>query len=241
MFVHAKRERHGFRAWWHFVDRKEIALEAYWWPPRFGVGVGCDDEGWHFHVFAVVVAVYLSIRGFSLKRPVKPSTWNGKTTWLVDEREFDFSVYDWTIRLTPWGRINDWHSVDPWWIRGVSFDIRRFVLGDRVYEIEAVETRVGCRIEMPEGVYFGTATISNVTRGFKRWFKRMHQEVWLEIPKGIPYAGKGENSWDCGDDGLFGIGGTSIDDAIQQARICALQRRLRYGHASADALRRALT
>lgn len=25
-------------------------------------------------------------------------------------------------------------------------------------------------------------------------------------PKGVPYEGKGENSWDCGEDGIFGIG-----------------------------------
>jgi hypothetical protein len=29
--------------------------------------------------------------------------------------------------------------------------------------------------------------------------------VDLKIDKGIPHAGKGENSWDCGDDATYGM------------------------------------
>lgn len=80
-----------------------------------------------------------------------------------------------------------------------------------------------------------------MTRGFQRWFKRTGQEVTLNIPKGIPFAGKGENSWDCGDDGLFGIGGDSIDDAIRRAQEAVTERRRRYGHASPEAVTEALS
>jgi DNA (cytosine-5)-methyltransferase 1 len=118
----------------------------------------------------------------------------------------------------------EWRAVDPWWIRGVSIDL----------------ALVPCEVPMPEGKYPAVAKVERCTWKRPRWFGRTEIRAWLDIPKGIPHAGKGENSWDCGDDGLFGIGGASIDDAIENARRSVLRSRERYGNASDDTMREAL-
>jgi hypothetical protein len=56
--------------------------------------------------------------------------------------------------------------------------------------------------------------------------------VKLDIPGGIPHNGKGENSWDCGDDGLWGCGGDTVEEAIGHAVSSVLRSRRRYGHDS---------
>jgi hypothetical protein len=53
--------------------------------------------------------------------------------------------------------------------------------------------------------------------------------VDLDIPGGIPHEGKGENSWDCGMDGLFGCSGATVAEAIANAVRHTQRDRERYG------------
>lgn len=242
MFAHKSRERNGIRAWWHMGQRACIGVEFYWLSAYFGVTVGSDDDGWNISVRIPPFALYLSLDHIGLWQPKKTHifTWdNNRQVELPDRREFDFSISDWTIRLTPWGRWGEWVSVDPWWIRGLTLDLKRLVLGRTTYAAEELAL-VPCDVPMPEGYYQAVAKVQRVTRGRERWFKRTAQEVQLEIQRGIPFAGKGENSFDCGDDGLFGISGDSIDDAIRRARESVLRSRALYGHASDESVRVAL-
>lgn len=245
MFTHHSRERHGIRWWWHLRSERKssvIGVEFYWWSFRFGASVSTDDEGWNTSLCVPPFALYLSLEGLGLWQPQEKHifTWdNNREVWLPAKRECSFSIYDWTIRLEPWGRWGEWRKSDPWWVRGVSFDIRRAVLGKRVYIAEEMAL-VPCVVPMPEGEYAAVAKVQRVTRGFSRWFKRTGIEATLNIPKGIPFAGKGENSWDCGDDGLFGIGGNGIDDAIANAQRSVTERRERYGRPSLESIRESL-
>jgi hypothetical protein len=241
---HTSKERNGIRPWWHFgrESRSCVGVEFYWWSPRFGVSAGTDDDGWNLSLRLPPLALYVSLESRRLWRPMVKHifTWdNNREVWLPERREFDFYVADWSVRFTPWGRWGEWRAADPWWIRGVSLDIRELVLGQRVYEAEELAL-VPCSVPMPEGQYAAVAKVQRVTRGFARWFKRTGNEVTLTIPNGIPFAGKGENSWDCGDDGLFSIGGYSVDDAIRCAQASAMESRRRHGHASDDTVREAL-
>jgi hypothetical protein len=241
--LHTRREPHGVRLWWHVGTRATLHVEAYWWSPRCGLSFGPGDDGWDVSLRLPPLALYVSLDHMRLWRPMEKHifTWDhNREVWLPDRREFDLSVSDWTIRLALWSRWGEWRSADPWWIRGVSLDLQRLVLGRRVYIPEFVrEEKV--EIPMPEGVYRGVATVNLVTRGFDRWRKRVAEEVNLDIPSGIPFAGKGENSWDCGDDGLFGIGGTSVADAIRRAQEAVTESRQRHGHASPEAVQKALS
>jgi hypothetical protein len=53
----------------------------------------------------------------------------------------------------------------------------------------------------------------------------------VDIPGGIPHPGKGENSWDCGMDGVYGLSceATTVDEAVAAVHACATKNRERYG------------
>jgi len=62
-------------------------------------------------------------------------------------------------------------------------------------------------IEMPEGKYPAkfTFTTSCWTRP-RSPFHKVRKSTNVEIEIGIPFSGKGENSWDCGEDALLATG-----------------------------------
>ena len=62
--------------------------------------------------------------------------------------------------------------------------------------------------------YMGTA--KHTRRQWKRRFSTKVSEGYeIDMQQGIPFPGKGENSWDCGDDAYFGFGGETIEGAIE--------------------------
>lgn len=86
-------------------------------------------------------------------------------------------------------------------------------------------------VPMPEGNY--PAIITREVRVWKRarwpWPSRTRVDFRIDIPAGIPVPGKGENSWDCEDDAIFGTGGWSVYDAIGNAVRSAHRQRELYG------------
>lgn len=58
---------------------------------------------------------------------------------------------------------------------------------------------------------------------------RVHHYINIKIPGGIPVEGKGENSWDCGMDGVMGTSGPTVQAAVRNAVDAALRDRKRYG------------
>lgn len=133
----------------------------------------------------------------------------------------------------PWIRQDGWDSRDPKWRRGpVHLRIVDWLISRQRCEV-VTEPVPDVVIPMPEGCY--RAQAKRETRTWRRrwyWPLRRRVDVWLQIPGGIPFAGKGENSWDCGDDGIWGIGGGTVEDAIANAVGSALRSRRRHGHDS---------
>lgn len=95
-----------------------------------------------------------------------------------------------------------------------------------------------CHIPMPEGNYVGKwkkeqRTWRHITRRGRLWDRifgvTIRTSVDLDIEGGIPVEGKGENSWDCGMDGIFGVSGNTVEDAIANAVRACLRDRQRYG------------
>ena len=52
----------------------------------------------------------------------------------------------------------------------------------------------------------------------------------IDVPKGIPHQGKGENSYDCGEDATFGLGceAWTVDEAISKMVASVLKSRAKY-------------
>lgn len=125
-----------------------------------------------------------------------------------------------------------------WWDRLIDF-----MFGKRVHLTER-QTRswqlINDTIPMPEGEY--PAVFTYETRIWYRPrspFRIVRYATDIDIPIGIPFSGKGENSWDCGEDGLYGCGisskrkedGHDVPRAKAYARDAALKDREKRGDA----------
>lgn len=95
---------------------------------------------------------------------------------------------------------------------------------------------ISVMIPMPEGDYPAFLRIQRTVRGRKRWplGRKVGYATDLEVPGGIPFPGKGESSYDCDDDGLYGQSapGQDVEAAIVKAVSSVLTSRARYGSLS---------
>lgn len=243
-FWHASKEDHGFRFWWHVGNRSVLSIEMAFWRSHCHAYIETGDS-WKLSAAVPGIAIWIGLEGFSLWHPQKKciATWDGnREFWIPDQRECKVSVHDWTIHIHPWSKSMEWCKADPWWIRGFSIDLKDLALGRARYDTETLKEGIPILIPLPEGCYNATAKIVKSTWKRPRWFTYTRISTNVEIPKGLPFAGKGENSWDCGDDGLFGYGvdGTSLEHAIAHGVESVLKSRRKYGHASDKAIQEAL-
>lgn len=246
-FCHSRRERREFTFWWHAGSGRSVFSFTLCWLRHFcHAEIETRDTAWTLALAVPGIALWVKLDGFGLWHPKKTcmATWEKPPRSFVipDDRSCGVSIHGWTIYLKPWEKWGEWNSADPWWVRGVSFDVADFALGRTKFNREVLRGDIPIKIPMPEGVYSAVARVERCTWKRPRWFAKARVSVNVDIPKGIPFAGKGENSWDCGDDGLFGYGseGESIEKAIGKGVTSVLESRRRNGHASAAAITEAL-
>ena len=163
--------------------------------------------------------------------------WSGLSSILrrlipgYEERELGASFHDGTLYWHGWSSSNEWRSNDRWYRRG-SFNFLDFLLGRSSSNEEELEARE-VLIPMPERSYRAHAKF--VRRIYKRprWFARRYFAVDMKMHDGeqIPMPGKGENSWDCGNDATFGLytPASSIEEAIGNLVSGVLRDRWRRG------------
>lgn len=224
MRFHSSREPYGIRWWLTLTERVTLRGEFYWWGLRCGFTFDRDDQGIGIAARFPPLALWLSLDGVG-------QTFN-------EPIEFSVSIHDWTIWFKPWGPSMSHSSRDPWWKRGVSLNLIDALLG-RTKCSTVKGNPVEVFVPMPEGKYRAMAVVETRTWTRPRWFSHSRESVWLEIDGGIPHAGKGENSWDCGDDGLRGIGGETVEKAIGNAVASVLRDRRRYGMPSVGSMEHA--
>lgn len=153
------------------------------------------------------------------------------------QRTIKASVHDWAAWWKVWARSNSWTRGTPRWREG-SFNVIDALFGDRKHERKVISTH-DVEIPMPEKSYKARVTLSRGTWTRPRWpfafgpsqvfYEKLRFDVDLKEP--IPYPGKGENSWDQGMDGLYGISGDGgLEEAIAATVRSVLQtRRKRTG------------
>jgi hypothetical protein len=112
--------------------------------------------------------------------------------------------------------------------------INESVTGGTKYKDEVIETHPAL-VTMPEGHYEAVVTIHRATWTPKRWpfslFPKVRVDSRIEVEGGVPVPGKGENSWDCGEDAIMSTGSSTPTVAAAVAAITksALETRERYG------------
>jgi hypothetical protein len=115
----------------------------------------------------------------------------------------------------------------------VPDDIISSIFGKLKHSTELLEER-DVKIPMPEGPYEGHVKLERTTwkRDRLPFASKVRVGSVVDIPIGIPFEGKGENSWDCGEDGLFGCSSDedSYPAAIAKTVEIALKYRTKYNH-----------
>ncbi len=162
-----------------------------------------------------------------------PFSWNRRVPWSGKYNEIEREI------------ALSWHGGILWWrflcpTMGSSrdrfhheFHIGDWLLGRPVYTRELLESDIPVSItvgQWPEdGPYTGTAQRWHCE--WKRRFSTLRRDdVMVSMnPPGLPLPGKGENSWDCDDDGIYGFGGLTLESAIEHAIASVKRDRLRYG------------
>lgn len=138
-----------------------------------------------------------------------------------------------------------WHDEILWWrflcpTMGSSrdrfrheFHVGNWFLGRPRYTCQVLEENIPVSITIDQwdgdGPYTGKARREHCE--WKRRFstKRVDDFVVDMDPPGLPFPGKGENSWDCGDDAIYGFGGVSLEAAIAKNVADVKRYRQRYG------------
>lgn len=141
---------------------------------------------------------------------------------------FSLGVHDAAIWWQFGGDTMEWSSRTPKWKHG-SFNLANFFLGRVKHSTEVLSTHQ-VLIPMPEGAYPATVVLERSTWKRPRWFATVGRYADVKIAKGIPHQGKGENSWDCGEDRLFGRSckAETLEQAIAGTVETALRSRRRY-------------
>lgn len=146
-----------------------------------------------------------------------------------DEREIGVRLYEGYLTLALWKDPNGWSSTQPrWW--EMSVNIPDLLLGKAKYSQRTLET--GSSIfPMPEQVYPVKWELFESTWKRPRWRIQRLVRCELEFPVPIPIPGKGENSWDCGDDAIWSQTSPESDPekAIGALQRDVLKRRAQYG------------
>lgn len=152
-------------------------------------------------------------------------TYEGREISLSWNIEHHYISWNW------WVDPSGWSSKRPKWRDG-SFYYLDFLLGRHIYKCEEIESRV-VQLDMPEGIYSCHIQLSKDTWTRKRFpFLKKSRLGAMVIPEyPIPVPGKGENSWDCGEDAVFSSGciAATYDEAIQEIKESVMRDRNKYG------------
>lgn len=115
--------------------------------------------------------------------------------------------------------------------------VLRWLFGREHREKTIIETKP-IVVELDGRRYEGTWSLEHWQTTRDRW--PWPYAVWvgsdIRMPHPPQFAGKGENSWDCGDDGIYGMGSraTSPAEAVGEYVKAVLQSRERYGMPSPE-------
>lgn len=194
-----------FRGWVHRAYRDDAHRATFSWEacarPRlqaaWSIARG-DERDIHGHVSLFGIAFYWGVEGVGL---------------AGEERELSVRFHDGRLFWTIWKDPNSWSSRDGW--RNDSWNIDELVRGPVTYASEILERRE-VQIPTPEGTYPAIVELSRDTWSRPRWPTEVVMRAHINVPKGIPMAGKGENAWDLDDDATFGMTGpaSSVEDGI---------------------------
>lgn len=215
--------RHG-RMW-----IKLFGLNWHWeWTllgkPSCGIGItffSNDTEiSWMLQV-PFLFSFYGGVNG------VIPKKWQ-PTAW-DSGRDTSIRIFDWKIWIHFWQNDMCWSSKDDWW-HSVTIDPVRILLGRDKHSKELLD-EADVQFALPERIYKVNIKLFESQWKRPRWFVRklLTAEITPEPP--IPVPGKGENSWDCGQDATHALycPASNFSEAMAELYKTVLRSRERHG------------
>ena len=172
--------------------QNSICVEVYKLPSvRVGVEFG---ENIVFRIGAFIqLALSFNFRGLNL--------WLYKKGIHNRGLEFNIGFSDGlTVSLNLMADTMDWKRGQWKWYWNISDRIK-----GKVEVLKKVIEERDILIPMPEKSYNAHAVLADWTWKYQRWFPMTVRRCEIDILEGLPHAGKGENSWDCGNDATFSI------------------------------------
>jgi len=215
-WTHHCVERGNFRWWSYIRGRDFLSIELSWRHGLIGVGTGICHGKWKTSLRLGLIGLWVSVPG--------------RYRNYGEDREIDISFSDGTLRWRFWCDPMSWSSTTPKWRDG-HINFVDLLLGRSKCDHRTLEAR-DVMIPMPEGAYPAKAELQEWTWRRPRWFRKTIKRVQINVEKGIPFPGKGENSWDCGDDATYGITTgpcRSIAEGVGVLVGSVLNSRVRYG------------
>lgn len=145
-------------------------------------------------------------------------------------RTVSVAIHDWALWWALWVDDDGWTRSRPRWRQG-SFYPLDAIFG-KMKNSERLLERREIAIHMPEGLYKGVCEMKEGTWQRARWpFPKRIVRAHIDMTDPIPIPGKGENSWDCGEDATHGSTflAQSIPEAVGYLTGSILRTRERHG------------
>ena len=221
------------RAWLNWYGKREYGARIAWYFGNrsnhcgAGITVLSDDSDCGFHIcipylFSIYIAAIL-LPAKLVHKYFKTATYG---------YDLDFSIHDQKMwinlfrdDLAGWGN-------EPWWkSRMIILCPVDWLLGHDKYSTRDMD-HICVEVAMPEKTYKGVVKIFESTWKRPRWpFKTRLVRTDLKLEEGIPVPGKGENSWDCGENCVYSQTSHSktAAEAIASMIESALKTREKYG------------
>lgn len=250
VYRHASREgTRGIRSWAHAyvgdtgdeTTVAEASVEGY-------VGAGAQHTGIGLSIGSSGPASVMVFAGAAHVADVWVSakSWPA-TKWLTarvpaltevrDLNVVDVRLHDGALWWEVWHPKHQWTRGTPRWRSG-NFKWRDALLGKQVHSKTVIGAPRQVEVPLPEGSYPAMVTIEECRWTRPRWpypvvIKRFDLDILKEDgTEGgyLPVPGKGENSWDCGPDGVYSMSapGGSVEEAIGHAVASVLRDRQRH-------------
>lgn len=224
------RETRGSERYGDFQDTLNVEWNFGRPRLRLGFGVQADCE------YTVSLDMGFLFGGIHLHvDSPRLAKWLEKVAKRHYDRQFSFYWYEMAFWLQLWGPEDDmWESRQRWYQKMHAFHLDDFFLGPTKYSKEVAET-LPVEFLMDGRTYTAIATRETCTWKRPRWFARTRKFIDISFNPDVchppQFAGKGENSWDQGDDAIWATSFQTedLDTAIDKYKQAVRGRRHRYG------------
>jgi hypothetical protein len=213
--------------------RHELSFNCQWvlWSKRISVGLGLADyeNAVSFHICLYLFSFYFNLEYSPLERWLEEKT-KRKDEKYGNGRTIGFTWMEGSLMVDLWNDPMEWRSRDPKW-QSFSINPMDILLGRRKHASRTLAKEMRL-LTMPEKAYPVVIELKEDSWKRPRWLwpdkiVRAH----IEIEGGVPVPGKGENSYDCGEDATYGLTcpAKSFDEALSKLYATVMQSRERYG------------